>query len=185
VGRLVPVKGHAKLIEAVAELRRRGVPVHATLVGGGPRREALERLAARLGVAESVTFTGSLSHDDVLERYAEADVFCLPSFGEGLPVVLMEAMAMELPVVASQVMGVSELVEHDVSGLLVTPARPDLLADALERLASDPALRASMGAAGRKKVLAAHDVRRSARSLSEIYRGLGVGLVEPEPQGQL
>jgi colanic acid/amylovoran biosynthesis glycosyltransferase len=184
VARHVPVKGHITLLEALVRVLERGLPVTLTLIGDGPERTTLERRVHELALEQHVRILGAVGQDDIREQYERADIFCLPSSAEGLPIVLMEAMAMELPVVASQVMGVSELVEHDVSGLLVTPARPDLLADALERLASDPALRASMGAAGRKKVLAAHDVRRSARSLSEIYRGLGVGLVEPEPQGQ-
>jgi len=182
VGRLVPVKGHAKLIEAAAELRARGVPVEVTLVGGGPRREALERLAARLEVADSVTFTGALGHDEVLRHYADADLFCLPSFGEGLPVVLMEAMAMQLPVVASRIMGIPELVEHGEAGVLVTPGRSDFLADAIEELARDPELRRRMGQAGRRKVLEEFDLDASAQKLRDLFAELaGVsGLAEDE-----
>ena len=179
VGRLVPVKGHAKLIEAAAELRARGVPVEVTLVGGGPRRDALERLAAQLGVADSVTFTGSLGHDDVLRHYAEADLFCLPSFGEGLPVVLMEAMAMELPVVASRIMGIPELVEDGEAGLLVTPGRSDFLADAIAELARDPERRRRMGQAGRRKVLADFDLDASARRMRDLFAELH-GQAPPE-----
>ena len=117
---------------------------------------------------------GAVGQDDIRAEYERADIFCLPSFAEGLPVVLLEAMAMELPVVATHVMAVPELVEHGVSGLLVAPARPDLLADALELLIDAPDERASMGATGRAKVLADHDAARSGCALRNVYRELGV-----------
>ncbi len=173
VARLVPVKGHATLIDAVHDLLSRGLSITLSVIGDGPQRGLLERRVRELGIERSVAILGAVGQDDIRARYEEADIFCLPSAAEGLPIVLMEAMAMELPVVASQVMGVAELVEHGATGLLVRPARPDLLADALARLAEDPSLRASMGAAGREKVLAAHDARESARQLRELYRGLG------------
>ena len=175
VGRLVPIKGHTVLIEAMRELRRRGVRAHATIVGGGPRLQALQRIADRLGVDDVVTFTGALGHDEVLERYEHSDCFCLPSFGEGIPVVLMEAMAMELPVVASRIMGIPELVEDGVEGLLVTPGRSDLVADAIERLAKDPDVRHQMGQAGRRKVLEEFDLDTSARRLHELFAELAAG----------
>lgn len=172
VGRLVPVKAQALLIEAAAELQRRNVDVHVTIVGGGPRRQALERLAARLGVADRCSFTGALGHDNVLERYAEADLFCLPSFGEGIPVVLMEAMAMGLPVVTTRIAGIPELVEDGESGFLVTPGRTDQLVQAIERLAGDPGLRRRMGQAGRGKVTADFNLDDSARALERLFGGL-------------
>src|SRR5262249_51385679 len=95
---------------------------------------------------------GSVGQDRIRTHYRRADVFCLPSFAEGVPVVLMEAMATGLPVVANHIAGIPELVEHEVSGLLVRPGRADLLADALERLGRDADLRARMGQAGREKV---------------------------------
>jgi glycosyltransferase involved in cell wall biosynthesis len=114
-----------------------------------------------------------VGQDEIRSHYEQADIFCLPSFAEGLPVVLMEAMAMELPVVATQIMGVPELVEHGISGVLVPPGRSDLLGVALARLAADPALRATMGAAGRRKVVNEHDVQGSAQELENLYRQLG------------
>jgi glycosyltransferase involved in cell wall biosynthesis len=172
VGRVVPVKGHPVLIESLAELRRRGVDVRATIVGEGPERAALEAMAKRLGVADRLTFTGAVGQDDIRSYYARADVFCLPSFAEGLPVVAMEAMAMGLPVVSTRIMGIPEVVEHGETGILVPPARHDLLADALERLATDPELCAAMGAAGRRKVEAEFDSDDSAAQLREIYGAL-------------
>jgi colanic acid/amylovoran biosynthesis glycosyltransferase len=174
VARLVPVKGHAVLLDALGALAARGVDVELTWIGDGPERAALERRAAQLRVAHLVRMQGAVGQDDIRAEYERADIFCLPSFAEGLPVVLLEAMAMELPVVASQVMGIPELVEHGVSGLLVAPARPDLLADALELLIEAPDERASMGATGRAKVLADHDAARSGNALRNVYRELGV-----------
>ena len=174
VARLASVKGHAVLLDALAALAARGVDLELTWIGDGPERAALERRAAQLHVADRVRMLGAVGQDDIRAEYERADIFCLPSFAEGLPVVLLEAMAMELPVVATQVMAVPELVEHGVSGLLVAPARPDLLADALKLLIDAPEERASMGATGRAKVLADHDAARTGCRLRNVYRELGV-----------
>ncbi len=115
MGRLVKRKGQSLLIEACAALLERGVPVRLTLVGDGPRRAELEALAGRLGVADRVRFAGSVGHDDILPMFRSADVFCLPSFSEGVPVVLMEAMAHSVPVVTTRIMGIPELVEDGVA----------------------------------------------------------------------
>jgi colanic acid/amylovoran biosynthesis glycosyltransferase len=168
IGRLTRIKGQAVLLEAVRQLRERGVMLQATFVGDGPKRLDYERLARELGIEDCVTFTGAVGQDAILAEFAVADVFCISSFAEGVPVVLMEAMAMGKPVVASRIMGIAELVEDTVSGRLVAPARPDLLAEALERLAGDAALRERMGMAGRRKVLAEFDVTREAARLAEL-----------------
>ena len=170
VGRLVHHKGHAVLLEAVAELERAGVPVRAIVVGDGPKRARLERLARRLRIDDRVVFTGGVGQDRIRDLYAGADICCLPSFAEGIPVVLMEAMAVGLPVVTSRIMGIPELVEDGTNGLLVPPGRPTELARALQRLIGDPALRRRMGAAGRERVVADFDVNRSAETLSGIFR---------------
>jgi glycosyltransferase involved in cell wall biosynthesis len=171
VGRLVKRKGQSLLIQACSELLDRGMPVRVTFVGDGPSRSELEALAGRLGVAERVRFAGSVGHDDILPMFRSADVFCLPSFSEGVPVVLMEAMAHSVPVVATRIMGIPELVEDGVSGLLVAPGRVDVLVDALARLAQQPQLREQLGARGRAKVLAEFDVNESARQLRAVLAG--------------
>jgi len=169
VGRLHPVKGQAVLLEALALLQADSVRARLTIVGDGERREALERRAAELGVTDGVTFAGSVGQDDIRAYYERADVFCLPSFGEGIPVVLMEAMAMRVAVVSSRVMGIPELVEDEVGGLLVAPGRPDLLAAALRRLADNPELRERLAHAGHDKVAADHDGSRAAAQLRELF----------------
>jgi colanic acid/amylovoran biosynthesis glycosyltransferase len=175
VGRLVPEKGVLVLLWALAELKRRGLQVDAVLVGDGPYRDELEDAGRRLGVAEQLTFTGALTGAAIAPRYREADVFCLPSFAEGLPVVLMEAMANELPVVTSRLAGIAELVDDGVNGFLVPPARDDVIVDALEPLAADPELRARFGRAGRDRVLRDYDVTRSAKQLELLFTSRGAG----------
>ncbi|MDP9344988.1 MAG: glycosyltransferase [Actinomycetota bacterium] len=169
ISRLAPTKGTAVLLQALALLRRRGVNAEAVVVGDGVRRAALEKLAERLGIAGQVRFVGAVGQDRIRDYYAAADVFCLPSFAEGVPVVLMEAMAMEVPVVATAIMGVPELVEHDRSGILVPPGRADAVADALALFASDPKRRAALGRAGRAKIIAEFDVNRSAERLRNLF----------------
>jgi len=171
VGRLVHLKGQSILLEALGELRDRGLEVRAVFIGDGPKRADLERRVHALGLDETVRFPGSVGQDEIRHHYAAADVFCLPSFAEGVPVVLMEAMAMGLPVVSTRIMGIPELVEHGVNGLLVRPGRVDELADALERIVADPEQGARMGGAGREKVSVEYDLHRSAARLEGIMRG--------------
>jgi colanic acid/amylovoran biosynthesis glycosyltransferase len=173
VGRLVPEKGVPVLLGALAELKRRGLKVDAVLVGDGPYRDELVAASRRLGLAEQLEFTGALTGTAIAPRYREADVFCLPSFAEGLPVVLMEAMANELPVVTSRLAGIAELVDDGVNGYVVPPAREDVLVDALQSLAADPGLRARMGRAGRERVLRDYDVGRSAEQLQGLFVSRG------------
>jgi colanic acid/amylovoran biosynthesis glycosyltransferase len=168
VGRLVPEKGHAVLVEAMASLCQRGVVAHLTVVGDGPSRQSLEALAIQYGLDSHVTFTGALGQDEVVEQYRKADAFCISSFAEGVPVVLMEAMALGLPVVTSRIAGITELVEDQVSGFVVPPGRVDLLADALAVLAKDPVRRQEMGRAGRATVVAGYDIASSAKSLFDL-----------------
>jgi colanic acid/amylovoran biosynthesis glycosyltransferase len=168
VGRLLHGKGLSLLLEAIAELRRRGLDVTASIVGDGPARGEYERDARRLGVCEHVRFLGAVGQDDIRTHYARADVFCLPSFAEGVPVVAMEAMAMELPVVTTRIMGIPELVDDGAHGLLVPPGRADVLVDALDRLVRSPHERRRMGRAAREKVCADYDVARSARLMRAV-----------------
>lgn len=169
IGRLVPEKGQTVLFEAVARLAERGRTVRLTLAGEGEIRPRLEQLAAELGIADRVEFLGAVGQDDLHALYAGASVFCLPSFAEGVPVVLMEAMAMEVPVITTKIAGIPELVEDGRTGLLVAPGRADELADALERLLADPALAARLGRQGREKVVAEFDCERSAAQLYELF----------------
>jgi glycosyltransferase involved in cell wall biosynthesis len=170
VGRLVPDKGQALLVEALAAVRATGRDVRLTFVGDGPDRAQLEGAAARHGVGDVVRFAGAVGQDRIRERYAAADVFCLPSFAEGIPVVLMEAMATGLPVITTHIMGVPELVVDGETGLLVMPGRADALAAAIERLADDRDLRRRLGEAGRRHVQAAFELTDAADAMRALLR---------------
>jgi len=172
VGALSRRKGHAVLIRAFAQVRADGAAAQLVLAGDGPERERLEALAAALGIADAVRFEGAVRYDRVPSLCARADVFCLASFAEGVPTVLMEAMATELPVVATTVNGVAELVDHERTGLLVPPARADLLSAALSRLVADPDLRARLGAAGRQRVLDDYELHAAVAKLRDAIAPL-------------
>jgi glycosyltransferase involved in cell wall biosynthesis len=175
VGRMAAIKGLPMLLEAVAALRPRHPDLRLVLAGDGPDRASLAADAAAYGLGDSVTFTGYLSQDAVAAQLAAADIFVLPSFAEGVPVVLMEAMASRKPVLATRVAGVAELVEDGVAGYLVPPGDPASLADGLERLIADPALRARMGAAGRARVIEEFDATIESQRLLHLIRAWRLG----------
>ncbi len=164
VGRLVPEKGAPVLLDAVELLTGRGVDVELRLVGGGELETDLARIISERGLGDRVTLVGSVGQDDIVAQYHWADVFCLPSFQEGLPVVLMEAMATELPVVTSTINGIPELVKDGSNGYLLPPGRADLLADALAKLAAAPALRRQFGAQARTDVIEGFSLARCAEA---------------------
>jgi glycosyltransferase involved in cell wall biosynthesis len=172
VGRLVPVKGQSVLLAAAATLRDRGHEFRLELVGDGPDRAELTELAHRLELADRTMFHGALSHDQVRDVLAGASVMCLPSFAEGVPVVLMEAMAMEVPVLSSRIMGIPELVEDGHCGALVAPGDADSLAGALERLLEDPQQRAQLGRRGRERIREAYDRPACTRELFGLFSAL-------------
>ncbi|HWE34136.1 MAG TPA: glycosyltransferase [Solirubrobacteraceae bacterium] len=175
VGRLVPEKGQAVLLHALASLVSRGVDAEVELVGAGVSRGSLESLAGRLGLDGRVVFAGAVGQDRIDDHYRCCDVFCLASFSEGVPVVLMEAMASRRPVVATAIAGVRELVRDRETGIVVSPGRADQLADALAELARDDALRARLAEAGRTHVAECYDVDRSAAQLDRLFAGLVAG----------
>ena len=176
VGTLHEVKGQIHLIEACHLLIERGVDVTCRFIGDGPDREALQARIDALGLTERVALAGRMTSDAVAAELAAADVLAAPSVPtrggkrEGIPVVLMEAMAAGLPVVASRLSGIPELVTDGISGLLVTPGDAAALADALARLAGDSDLRARLGAAGRETVMREFDVDRNAAALADRIR---------------
>lgn len=171
IGTLHEVKGQAVLVDALGRLARRGCDVALELVGDGPDRAMLEARAAALGVADRVRFRGRLTRPEVAATLERTDVLVAPSVPteggkrEGIPVVLMEAMAAGVPVVASRLSGIPELVVDDESGVLVPPGDPEALASALEGLLAEPERRARLGAAGRAAVEAGFDADANARAL--------------------
>lgn len=172
VGRLVPEKGPRVLVEAVRLLHLRGVNVEVTVVGTGPETAALQTELSSDGLADIVTLAGLQGQDEILRLYRRADAFCLPSFQEGLPVVLMEAMATGLPVVTTTIAGIPELVVNESTGLLVAPGRADLVANCLQRLSNDPELRQRLGAAARVAVVDRHATDVAGRAQGQFLRSL-------------
>ncbi len=171
LGRLVIDKGPTVLVEAIGLLAEAGVDLHLTIAGDGPIRADIERLVVRLGLTDRVTMLGSVPPNETRDLYRDADVFCLPSFAEGLPVVLMEAMACSVPVVTTYITGIPELVTDGVDGFMVTPGRPDQIADALRKLA-DSERRAEMGALGRQKVERDFDITTIGPQLEAFFASM-------------
>ena len=169
VGRLIEAKGVSLMIHALATVRDAGRSVEAHIVGDGPFRAQLERLVRQRELDRDVTFVGPLGQESLLSEYEWADVFCLPSFIEGLPVVLMEALATELPVVTTRIAGVSELVDDRVvGGILVRPGRSDELASAFTDLIRDRNWAATLGRAGRERVHNEFDSHVEAAKLAGL-----------------
>jgi colanic acid/amylovoran biosynthesis glycosyltransferase len=170
VGRLVWQKAHHLLLRACAVLRDRGVDLHLTLVGEGEERRAIETLRDRLGLADRVRLAGALSPAGVVEALRAADLFVLSSISEGFGMVLIEAMACGLPVIAPEINGIPEVVAHGEDGLLFQPGSAEALAGAIATLASDPALRRRMGEAGRRKVKAHHQAADRMDRFAQLLR---------------
>lgn len=170
VGRLDHVKGLPVLIAAFAKIARQDPDLHLHIVGDGPERADLQRLAASEALHARVTFHGYRSQAELRAHYADADIFAMASFSEGLPVVLMEAMSRGVPVVAPRITGIPELVAHGVCGFLTVPADVDDLAAQMEALLEDGDLRDRMAAAGRQVVAASFDLATETARLADIFR---------------
>jgi glycosyltransferase involved in cell wall biosynthesis len=169
VGRLTPAKGQHLLIDAVNMLARQGCRVRLRLVGSGPDEASLRKHATHSEFPECIVFESAVNQDRIRTLYAAADLFCLPSFAEGLPVVLMEAMAMEIPCVTTCITGIPELIRDGVDGLLVAPSDLEALVEALAKLMDDAPLRERIGKSGRMCVLERYDLRRNVEKLAGIF----------------
>jgi glycosyltransferase involved in cell wall biosynthesis len=176
VGRLAAVKGLPVLFRALQQLIPDHPDVRLTLIGDGPERVALEREARALGLATIVEFAGYKGQAEVAQTLRATDILVLPSFAEGLPVVLMEALAARVPVLATRIAGVSELVEEGISGRLVSAGDALALERALRELLEDSPQRcAAMGAAGRARVMAEFDSVTEAGKLAGLIRSASGG----------
>ena len=172
VGRLSPVKGHATLLRAARRVLERQPNTTFLIVGSGPLHAELLAEAERLGIAEACVFAGA--RHDVHDLTAAMDVFVLPSLDEGIPMALLEAMALRVPVVAAAVGGVPEVVQDGVAGILVPPADDEALADACLRLSADRAWASAIGARGRQLVEERFTHERSGRALLTAYRSVAL-----------
>ncbi len=187
IGRLVPKKGMDDLLRALAALPDAAAQPGwtCTVIGDGPLRPALEAKARTLGLEGRVTFTGAQPHARTKEILRGADLFALASKTapdgdvEGVPVVLMEAMALGLPVASTRHSGIPELVEDGSGGLLAEEGDTDALAQNLAALIADPALRRRLGAAGREKVRAEFDLDEQIATLDKMVREAAFAAVAP------
>lgn len=158
IGRLVPKKGLSDLIKACVMLKSENVQFMCRIIGDGPEKETLNSFIQENGLSDSVNLTGLISHSETIEQYQKASVFVLPCIVEpdgnrdGIPNVIAEAMAMTLPVVSTNVSGIPELVKDQKTGILIGPFQPELLANSIKTIITDPARARNYGLAGRAKV---------------------------------
>lgn len=169
IGRMEAVKGYPVLLTACNQLSAMGVEWQLDMVGDGPLRASLECQARDLGIAGRIIFSGAVGQDAISKHFDQADVLVVSSFMEGLPVVLMEAMAKGLAVVSTSVGGVPELIEHGVTGLLVRPGSVESLTLALTRLARDRALLKSFGEAARKRIVEEFSIETVGAQMSALF----------------
>lgn len=169
VARLNPTKGHVHALEAVRRVRAKGLDVRYTIAGSGPHEAEVRAAIAERGLGAAVEMLGSIGEDEVLSRLRASDAFVLSSFGlgEAAPVSVMEAMATGLPVICSLIGGTGDMISDGVDGFLVPQQDEDALADRIERLARDVPLRASIGAAARRRAVDVFDYRKTAKSLHD------------------
>jgi glycosyltransferase involved in cell wall biosynthesis len=182
VANLVGIKGHQTLIEATRQLRDRWPGLRILLAGDGPLRRQLEDLSRTAGVEDQVLFAGFRT--DISRLLSASHMAVCPSFTEGLGLSILDALAMELPVAASHTGGIPEIIDHGESGLLVPPGEPGPLAEAMDRLLSDPDESARLGRRGRRTVLERFSVQAMVDGTEAVYRRLlGNGVPAPGEGG--
>ena len=152
----------SRLAKSIPNLRLR-------LVGDGPDRVGLAQAIEAAGLTQHVILEGSVNQDHIRDYYRQADIFVLASFAEGIPVVLMEAMAMEIPCVSTFVAGIPELIRSEIDGILVPPSDDRELAGAIKRLVDDPVLRRRLGVAGRRRVMEKYNLDHNVTRLAQIF----------------
>ncbi len=172
VGRISSEKGHLGLIKACAEAFSKIDNIELVLVGDGPDRALIEAEIREKRIQSRTLLTGSVSEHEVLDLVANADLFALPSLMEGIPLVLMEAMVLEVPVIAPRVAGIPELVEDYKNGLLYDPGNWSQMADKIVELATDTALRDRLGREGKETVLREFSVHKSVEPLCKRFDSL-------------
>jgi glycosyltransferase involved in cell wall biosynthesis len=169
----VPMKGLVPLLEALAKVRTERPDAHLMVIGSPKPKSAIPGRISQLGLDRAVEFVSGVSTESIVERYAQAELACVPSLYEGFSLPAVEAMACEVPVVGTTGGAVPEVIGRDGdTGLLVPPGDPSALANAIVRALDDPALRARIGAAGRRRARARFTWRRTAEATVEHYRAL-------------
>lgn len=171
VGNLIPTKGHASLLRSFARILAEFPECSLEIIGDGPLRADLQKLAVDLGIARAVHFRGRRSRDYVAKAIRRCRLFALPSEYEGLGCVYLEAMACAKPAIGCRGQGIEEVIEHGKSGLLVSPVNDVELSDAIVTLLRDAGLRQRIGSNARALILERFTLSRQAKELAEIYRG--------------
>ena len=171
VARCAAEKGHLVLLDALVLLRDRGCAAHCTFVGDGPLRPALTARAAQLSLHDSVTFMGAVAPEQLADFYRSTRVVVLPSFSEGVPVALMEAMMYGRAVVATRVGGVPELIEDGVRGRLVSPGDAAELAQGLYEVLSNPIMARRMARNAAQFVRREFNIDTTVRHLVRLLEG--------------
>jgi colanic acid/amylovoran biosynthesis glycosyltransferase len=185
IGTLHEVKGQSYLIEAAQKAKACGVALTLHLVGDGPDRKILEQQAAAAGLTDTVIFEGQRDRHQIIRMLQTADMLVAPSVPtadgrrEGIPVVLMEAMAAGVPVIASRLSGIPELVEHEISGLLTEPGDADGIADAIQRLSTAPAFRTQLAEGGRKTIQNSFNLENGVKLVIQQICGDGYTASNP------
>ncbi len=175
VSRITAKKGLPTVFKALEMLRDRGIPFHHTLIGDGELRDSIKKLVRDLGLEDLTRWMGTQPHDEVIRHYQQADLFVLGceiaanGDRDGIPNVCIESMAMGVPVVATRVSAIPELIENGKTGLLVDPGNPEALADAMIKALTDTDLRQEMIAAGRDRVSRDFNNRRLIGELTALY----------------
>lgn len=172
VGRLHPSKGYDTLLKSMPQVIKRFPQAKLMIIGDGTQRDHLQRICADLGISEHVVFLGTKTHAQVIDFLKKLDLFVLASNWEGFGLVLVEAMALGKPVVATNVGGIREIVQDGQTGYLVPPGQPDALASRMIRLLEDQPLSREMAKMARKRVEANFSMKRMIYGLDQLYRKL-------------
>ena len=178
LGRFVGKKGYDRLIRACRILKDSGLQFHLTLAGAGPREKQLKFLAWRLGLSAEISFPGFVPHDEVPHLICRSDIFIMPSVihssgdRDGIPTVIMEALAHRVPVVATDVSGIGELIDNENTGLLIPEKDPEAIASAVTRLTGNREFSLRLAENGRRRVFERFNPEVNHRAVLELYRGL-------------
>jgi glycosyltransferase involved in cell wall biosynthesis len=168
------VKSLDTLARSLVILKERGVSFRAVIIGGGDEgKHDVQKIIDDGDISRCVDITGALDRDGVKDFLARSDIFVLPSISEGIPVTIMEAMAMELPVVATDISGIPEIVMDGKTGFLIPKEDPQALADRLEHLMADEELRRSMGREGRRLIVERYNVYTNVERLEGLFMDRG------------
>jgi colanic acid/amylovoran biosynthesis glycosyltransferase len=178
IGRFIEKKGHQFLIEACGILAKKNIQFQCTILGGGPLEEAYLELIDQLNIKDKVILLGEKSKLEIRELYQNSDIFSLPCTvaksgdQDGVPNVLMEAMAMQVPVISTPISGIPDLIQSEENGLLTPDRDAAALAKALEQLINDEALRIELGKKGRMKVMEDFNIRSTSEKLASVFKSL-------------